>query len=254
MYDYFAGKTALVTGAASGIGKAVAEQLAADGANVVVADLHLPAAQAVADAITAAGGKAVAFAGDVSQAPVVKAAVDTAVSTFGALHLAVNNAGIGGPQGDLGDYDDSDGFAAYHQLMGVNLHSVFYGMRYQIPAIIAAGGGAIVNMSSILGLVAEPSAAPYTAAKHAVAGMTKAAAATYAARQVRINSVHPGYIDTPLLAALPPEYKQVLISKHPAGRLGTAEEVADLTLFLLSDKASFINGSQHLVDGGYTAV
>lgn len=254
MYTYFAGKTALVTGAASGIGKAVAEQLAAEGANVVVADLKLDAAQAVVAEIVAAGGSAAAFAGDVSDPAVVKASVEFAVASFGALHLAVNNAGIGGPQGGLADYDDTDGFAAYHQLMGVNLHSVFYGMRYEIPAIIAAGGGAIVNMSSILGLVAEPAAAPYTTAKHGVSGMTKAAGAMYAAQGVRVNSVHPGYIDTPLLAAMPPEYKQVLVSKHPAGRLGTADEVANLVLFLLSDKAAFINGTQHVVDGGYTTV
>ncbi|GAA4179774.1 SDR family NAD(P)-dependent oxidoreductase [Gryllotalpicola koreensis] len=254
MYDYFAGKTALITGAASGIGKAVAEQLAAEGANVVVADLKPEAARAVVDELVAAGGTAAAFAGDVSDPAIVKAAVDFAVATYGGLELAVNNAGIGGPQGPLADYDDSDGFASYHQLMGVNLHSVFYGMRYEIPAILAAGGGAIVNMSSILGLVAEPSATPYTTAKHGVSGMTKAAGATYASRGIRINSVHPGYIDTPLLAAMPPEYKQVLISKHPAGRLGTAEEVANLVLFLLSDKASFINGTQHVVDGGYTDI
>jgi NAD(P)-dependent dehydrogenase (short-subunit alcohol dehydrogenase family) len=252
MYDYFSGKTALVTGAASGIGKAVVQQLAGEGANVVVADLELAAAQAVVDELTAAGGSAVAFAGDVSDAAVVKASVDLALEKFGALHLAVNNAGIGGPQGALADYDDADGFAAYHRLMGVNLHAVFYGMRYEIPEIIKAGGGAIVNMSSILGLVAEPTATPYTTAKHGVTGMTKAAGAAYASQGVRINSVHPGYIDTPLLAAMPPEYKQVLVSKHPAGRLGTAEEVANLVLFLLSDKASFVNGTQHVVDGGYT--
>lgn len=254
MYDYLAGKTALVTGAASGIGKAVARQLAAEGANVVVADLRIDAAQAVADELVAAGGTAAAFAVDVTDPAAVKASVEFAVEKFGALELAVNNAGIGGPAGPLADYDDSDGFAAYHQLMGVNLHSVYYGMRYEIPAIIAAGGGAVVNMSSVLGLVAEPTAAPYTTAKHGVAGMTKAAGATYAPQGIRINSVHPGYIDTPLLAAMPPEYKQVLVSKHPAGRLGTAEEVANLVVFLLSDKASFINGTQHVVDGGYTTV
>ncbi|HEY0249428.1 MAG TPA: glucose 1-dehydrogenase [Gryllotalpicola sp.] len=254
MYEYFTGKTALITGAASGIGKAVAQQLAAEGAQVVVTDLRQEAAQAVVDEITAAGGTAVAFAGDVSDPAVVKASVAFAIDSYGGLQLAVNNAGIGGPQGPLADYDDSDGFAAYHQLMGVNLHSVYYGMRYEIPELLAAGGGAIVNMSSILGLVAEPTAVPYTTAKHGVAGMTKAAGAAYAAQGIRINSVHPGYIDTPLLAAMPPEYKQALIAKHPAGRLGTAEEVANLVLFLLSDKASFINGTQHVVDGGYTTV
>ncbi len=254
MTDQFTGKTALVTGGASGIGKAVAVGLAAEGANVAVVDLRQDAAQRVVDEIEAAGGTALALAADVSKAAEVKAAVAAVVGSYGGLHLALNNAGIGGPQGLLADYDDSDDFAAYQALMGVNLHSVYYGMRYEIPAIIAAGGGAIVNTSSILGLVGEPTAVPYTTAKHGVAGMTKAAGAAYASQGVRINSVHPGYIDTPLLSALPKAAFDALVSKHPIGRLGTAEEVANLVLFLLSEKASFMNGSQVTIDGGYTAV
>lgn len=254
MSGQFSGKVALVTGGASGIGRAVAVALAAEGASVAVVDLHEHAAQAVVEAIVEAGGTATAVGADVSDPAQVKAAVDAAVSAYGALHLAFNNAGIGGPQGPLADYDDTDGFAAYKQLIGVNLDSVFYGMRYEIPAIIAAGGGAIVNTSSILGLVAEPTAAPYTTAKHGVAGMTKAAGAAYAAQGVRINSVHPGYIDTPLLQNLPKEAYDALAAKHPIGRLGTSEEVAHLVLFLLSDKATFINGAQYVIDGGYTAV
>ena len=249
MSGQFTGKTAIVTGGASGIGKAVATALGAEGANVVVNDLRLDAAQAVVDAITGAGGTAVAVAGDVGKPDDVEASVDKAVDAYGSLHLAFNNAGITGPLGEPAELEIDD----YLKLMDVNLHSVFYGMRYQLPQIVAAGGGAIVNTSSILGLVGDGFALPYVAAKHGVAGMTKAAAIAYADQGVRVNSVHPGYIQTPLLDWATEEANQALTALHPIGRLGTAEEVAELVLFLLSDKASFITGSQHVIDGGYTA-
>ena len=249
MKKSFEGRTALVTGGGSGIGKAVALELAVHGANVVVNDLHLDTAQKVVEQIVSSGGNAVAVAGNVGRPEDVKAAVDLAVKGYGALHLAVNNAGISGPLGPLTEI----GIQEYKDLMDVNLHSVFYGMLYEIPEMIKAGWGSIVNISSILGLVGDPGAIPYVAAKHGVTGMTKAAALGYADKRIRINSVHPGYIETPLLGNLPKEAHQGLVALHPIGRLGTANEVADLVLFLLSKKATFITGSTHLVDGGYTA-
>jgi NAD(P)-dependent dehydrogenase (short-subunit alcohol dehydrogenase family) len=250
MTRQFEGKTALVTGAGSGIGKAVSIALGAEGANVVACDINVDAAQEVVQGILASGGEATAVAGDVGRPEDVQAAVDSAVEKYGALHLAFNNAGIGGPLGLIADIDIDQ----YKQLMDINLHSVFYGMRCQIPEMLKVGGGAIVNCSSILGLVGDGGAAPYVAAKHGVAGLTKAAALGYASQGVRVNSVHPGYIDTPLLQALPEETYDGLVALHPIGRLGKAGEVADLVLFLLSDKASFITGSQHVIDGGYTSL
>ena len=225
MSKNFEGKTILVTGGGSGIGEAVALQLGAEGANVVVADINLEAAQKVVTAIEAAGGTAAATACDVGDAHAVKAMVDWTVQTFGALHGAFNNAGIGGPGGLAQDIDIDE----YHKLMNVNLHSVFYGMKYEAPEIIKAGGGSIVNTSSILGLVGEGLFLPYVTAKHGVVGMTKAAAISYASQGVRVNSVHPGYINTPLVAnSLDDATREGLISLHPIGRLGESAEVAEV--------------------------
>ena len=245
----FTGKVAIVTGAGSGIGAAVARQLASSGARVIVADLAEDAAQKVAAEITAAGGTASAFAIDVTDAGRVAEMVAFAEKTYGGLHLAVNNAGIGGHLGPVGDYP-LDGWA---KVIDVNLNSVFYCLRHEIPAMKRAGGGAIVNMASILGSVATAGAPAYVAAKHGVVGLTKTAALDHAADGIRVNAVGPGYIDTPLLTNLDRATYDALTALHPIGRLGRAEEVAALTCFLLSDAASFITGSYHLVDGAYTA-
>ena len=245
----FSEQTGIVTGAGSGIGEAVALGLAAAGARVIVADRDMAKATAVADKIIASGGQAHAAGGDVSDPDVVQGLVALAVEKGGALTLLVNNAGIGGPQAPVGEYP-LDG---WKQVIDVNLNAVFFGMRFAIPEMLKAGGGAIVNMASILGSVGFANSAAYVAAKHALLGLTQNAALEYTAKGIRTIAVGPAFIDTPLLSALPPEAKAGLAALHPIGRLGTSEEVANLVLFLLSDKASFISGSYHLVDGGYTA-
>jgi NAD(P)-dependent dehydrogenase (short-subunit alcohol dehydrogenase family) len=250
MTQQFKDKVAIVTGAASGIGAAIARQLAGSGARVAVTDIDADGAKALAESIAAEGGAAIAITVDVTKPEQIEAAVSKTQSEFGALHLAVNNAGIGGASAPTGEYP----LESWHKVIATNLDSVFYGLRYQIPAIQAAGGGAIVNVASILGSVGFANAPAYVAAKHGVVGLTKTAAIEYAKHGVRINSIGPGFIDTPLLSKnLDPATLTGIAGLHPIGRLGTSDEVAALTLFLLSDTASFITGSYHLVDGGYTA-
>jgi NAD(P)-dependent dehydrogenase (short-subunit alcohol dehydrogenase family) len=246
----FEGKVAIVTGGGSGIGEGISKALAAEGASVVVTDIKIEAAQRVVDEIVAAGGTASAFSGNTAVAADSEKAVDYAVSTYGALHLAVNNAGIGAAPANIGDYD----IAAWDRVVGVDLSGVFYGLRYQLPAMVKAGGGAIVNMSSVLGSVGIAQNAAYVASKHALVGLTKVAALEYTAQGVRTNAVGPGFIDTPLVrSSMTPDQLTALEGQHATGRLGTDAEVAALVLFLLSEEASFITGSYHLVDGGYSA-
>ncbi|ESQ00515.1 Oxidoreductase [Streptomyces sp. GBA 94-10 4N24] len=247
--DEFAGRTALVTGAASGIGLATARRLGQGGARVVIADYNAEGAASAAAALTDEGIEAAAVTVDVTDPASVEAAVRFAQDTYGALHLAVNNAGIGGESAPTGDYD----IDVWNRVVRTNLDGVFYSMRYEIPALLAAGGGAIVNTASILGSVGFAGSPAYVAAKHGVVGLTKTAATEYAAQGVRINAVGPGFIDTPLLQGMEKQAYDGLVQLHPAGRLGRSEEVAEVIAFLLSDRASFVHGSYHLVDGAYTA-
>lgn len=241
-------RSAIVTGAGSGIGRAVALLLARNGASVVVQDLNGDAATAVVRDIVAAGGTAAAVVGDASATEVIAETIREAAA-LGPVRIAVNNAGIGGAVGPTASYSDDD----WQRVIDLNLTAVFRGVRAQSTQMLGHGGGAIVNVASILGSVGSAGSPAYVASKHAVVGLTKTAALETAAHGVRVNAVGPGYIDTALLDNASPATRDALIAKHPMGRLGTAEEVAELIVFLVSDAASFITGSYHLVDGGYTA-
>jgi NAD(P)-dependent dehydrogenase (short-subunit alcohol dehydrogenase family) len=240
-----------VTGAGSGIGRAVALAYAREGARVVVSDIKEEAGQETVRLIQQAtsGAEAVFVRADTASPAENEALAQAAVDRFGGLQIACNNAGIGGELKPVGELS----VEGWQQVIEINLSGVFYGIRAQIPRMLAAGGGAIVNMASILGQAGSADSSAYVAAKHGVVGLTKTAALDYSAKGVQVNAVGPGYIDTPLLSGLPRERYQQLVGLHPIGRLGRAEEVAEMVLWLSSDAASFVTGAYYPVDGGYLA-
>ena len=242
-------KVAIITGAGSGIGRTVAELFAAENAKVIVSDINENHGNEVVDVIKKNGGEAFFVRADSSNPEDNRKLVDEAVKKYGALHIAVNNAGIGGPISPTADYP-IDG---WQKVIDINLSGVFYGMRYQLPAMLAAKGGAIINIASILGMAGTKGSPAYVAAKHGVVGLTKAAALEYADQNIRINSIGPGYIKTPLLDSLDDATMKALVGLHPIGRLGESNEIAELVLFLASQKASFITGGYYAADGGYLA-
>jgi NAD(P)-dependent dehydrogenase (short-subunit alcohol dehydrogenase family) len=253
MAGLFDGKVAMVTGTSSGIGRATAFAFASEGAAVVAVDISEEGGAATAQEIREQGGKALFVHCDVAQDADVARAIDAAIRSFGRLDYACNNAGIEGTQAGLAEYPDT----MWDQVIGVNLTGVWRCMKHQIPVMLTQGGGAIVNMASILGVVGFANAAAYTAAKHGVIGLTQVAALEYSARRVRVNAICPAFIATPMLERAGllsnPEARAMLENLHPIKRLGTPEEIAEAVIWLCSDKASFVTGHAMLVDGGYTA-
>jgi NAD(P)-dependent dehydrogenase (short-subunit alcohol dehydrogenase family) len=251
MGTLFQNKIALVTGGGSGIGEAAAKLYAKNGASVIVSDINEIHGKSVVKQIEEEGGKAIFIKADVSKPSDCEKMVTDTLNKLGRLDIAFNNAGIGGESNPVAAMS----IEGWDHIIAVNLSSVFYCMKYEIEAMLKKGSGAIVNMSSILGSVGFANSAGYVAAKHGVVGLTKNAALEYSAKGIRVNAVGPAFINTPLLteAGIDDNVKKVLVQAHPIGRLGEASEVAELVIWLSSDKASFVSGSYYPIDGAYLA-
>ena len=249
----FEGKVILVTGGASGLGEAASAQLVARGAHVLVADLDAERGQAVVDRIAVDGGRAAFQPTDVTREADVAAAVAAAVDTFGRLDGAINNAGTTGPAASTADYSLED----WNRVLALNLTGVFLGLKHEIPALLERGGGAIVNTSSGAGLVGFAGLPAYVASKHAVIGLTRAAALEYVQAGIRINAVCPGSTRTPMLEGFmggDPAIERAMAKSAPIGRLARPDEIAAAMVWLLSDAASFVVGHAFAVDGGAVAM
>ncbi len=249
------GKIALVTGGGSGIGRAIARTLAAEGAKAVVADVSTEGAERTVGMVEEAGGEAISVSCDVTDSTQVEAMIDRTVEVYGRLDCAVNNAGTEGVLAPVTDYPRE----VWDRVISLNLTAVWLCMKHEFAQMQRQGGGAIVNTASILGLVGFPTTPAYTASKHGVIGLTKVAALECAEQGIRVNAVCPGWIETPMVmergvqAGANPEVYQQLAEAHPVKRLGKPEEIAEAVVWLCSDSASFVTGQAMVVDGGYVA-
>ena len=242
------GKVALVSGGASGIGAAHARVFAAEGAKLVAGDLQEDKGRAVVEAVNASGGEAVFVHLDVARQADWERAVGEAVSRFGKLTTLINNAGIYWPRGT-----EEETLEGWNTMISVNQTGVWLGMKAAVPAMREAGGGALVNISSLYGLIGSPGSITYHATKGAVRLMTKSAALEYVKAGIRVNSIHPGQIDTPILSGLTPEQNEQIKAATPMGRLGRPEEIAYGSLYLCSDEAAYTTGAELVIDGGWFA-
>ena len=249
-------KIALVTGAGAGIGRATAMKFAQEGAKVVVSDIDAVGGQETVDLVRTGGGEASFIRADVSSPADVAAMVQHVIATYGRLDCACNNAGIEGKIAPLADQAE----ASFDRVLSVNLRGVFLCLRAEITEMLKTGGGAIVNLSSVAGLIGFPGLSPYVASKHGVNGLTKNAALEYAKQGIRVNSICPGGIDTRMLDSLAEQStggsmdtSEMMAPLHPMGRIGTPDEVANLIAWLCSDRASFVTGAHVPIDGGYVA-
>lgn len=245
-------KVAIITGAASGIGKETALLFAKEGAKVTVSDINEAAGNKVVEEIKTLGGEAIFVKANTANPSDSENLVKETVKAFGGLHIAVNNAGVGSDFSKVADVKLED----WQRVIDINLSGVFYGMKYQIPAMINTKGGSVINISSILGQAAFHGSSAYVAAKHGVVGLTKTGALDYATENVRVNAIGPGFIYTGLVneETMGKEAIQALETKHAMNRLGQPKEIAAMILFLASDEASFVTGAYYPVDGGYLAM
>ncbi|MDP3848769.1 MAG: SDR family oxidoreductase [Pseudomonas sp.] len=249
----FSGQVALVTGAAAGIGRATAQAFAAEGLNVVVADVDAAGGEGTAELIRQAGGEATFVRCDVTKDADVQALMAATVAAYGRLDYAFNNAGIEIEKGKLNEGTEAE----FDAIMGVNVKGVWLCMKYQLPLLLAQGGGAIVNTASIAGLGAAPKMSIYSASKHAVIGLTKSAAIEFAKKKIRVNAICPAVIDTDMFRRAyeaDPKKGEFVASMHPVGRIGRVEEIAAAVMYLCCDGAAFTTGQALAIDGGVTAM